>query len=427
MEAAYVRESAARALSSGSDAKASISGLTQSLRHLELSPVEFVATCLARIDRLQPQLNAFITVARESAEHEAKAAEADIADGRWKGALHGIPIGVKDFYDTAGIRTTAAFERFKRRVPTKDAASVRKLREAGAILVGKTNMHTLGMGTTGLESYFGPVKNPWNPDFIAGGSSSGSAAAVASGMCFATLDTDAAGSCRLPAACCGVVGFKGTHSLIDMTGVLAGETPPDDNVVRLSHAGVMTRAVEDTALLLDALVDRDPNQGLGSFADNLARKADIRVGIADNVRPDRQVAEVFEQAVDTVRGLGYGLVGAPAPFIDFSKGIAEIETDRHTVVEQTFGNVDLLLLPTTPTVTPRVAEATGNPLALSVHNTMFANYFGLPAVSVPCGFDRRGLPLGLQIVGRPWDERTVLQLAYQYERAAEHNKTPPLV
>ena len=364
---------------------------------------------------------------RECAEHEAKAAEADIGDGRWKGALHGIPIGVKDFYDTAGIRTTAAFEHFKGRVPSKDAARVRKLREAGAILVGKTNMHTLGMGTTGLESCFGPVKNPWNPDFIAGGSSSGSAAAVASGMCFATLDTDAAGSCRLPAACCGVVGFKGAYSLIDMTGILAGEAPPNDNVLSLSHAGVMTRAVADTALLLDALVDRDPNRGIGSFVDSLEGKTDIRVGVADNLRADWEVAEVFERAVDTIRGLGYGVVAAPAPFVDFSQGIADIETDRRTVAGQTFRNVDLLLLPTTPTVTPRIAEAAGNPLALSMHNTLFANYFGLPAISVPCGFDRRGLPLALQIVGRPWDERTVLQLAFQYERARGDMRTPPLV
>ena len=147
-------------------------------------------------------------MAADAALHAAKAAEKDIEQGHWKGPLHGIPIAIKDFYDTAGLKTTAAFERFRDRIPPKDAVGVEKLKKAGAIVIGKTNMHTLGMGTTGLESYFGPVRNPWNANYIPGGSSSGSAAAVASGLCYATLDTDAIGSCRLPAACCGVVGYK---------------------------------------------------------------------------------------------------------------------------------------------------------------------------------------------------------------------------
>src|SRR5208337_4970911 len=175
-----------------------IAGLAESLREKRTSPIDALTARLQRIERLQPRLNAFITITAESAVEDAKVAEDEIAQGRWKGFLHGIPIGVKDFFDTMGIPTTAAFEHFRRRIPAKDAAPVGKLRDAGAIIIGKTNMHTLGMGTTGLESCFGPVRNPWNPDFIAGGSSSGSAAAVASGMCFATLDTDAAGSCRLP-------------------------------------------------------------------------------------------------------------------------------------------------------------------------------------------------------------------------------------
>ncbi len=137
---------------------------------------------------------------------------------------------MKDFYDTSGIKTTAAFEHFKSRVPKNDAVGVAKLKDAGAIIIGKTNMHTLGMGTTGLASYFGPVKNPWNSDYIPGGSSSGSAAAVASGLCYATFDTDAIGSCRLPAAVCGVVGFKGTFGLIDMRGILEGTEPPDEMI-----------------------------------------------------------------------------------------------------------------------------------------------------------------------------------------------------
>src|SRR5262249_9737599 len=163
----------------------------------------------------------------------------------WKGPLHGVPIDIKDFYDTDGVRTTATFERFKDRVPKKNAVSVARLKATSAIIIGKTNMHTLGMSTTKLESAFGPVKNLRNADYIPGGSSSGSAAAVATGMCYATLDTDAIGSCRLPAACCDVVNYKGSYGLIDMTGILDGEQPPDDTIRWLSHAAITTRSVRD--------------------------------------------------------------------------------------------------------------------------------------------------------------------------------------
>jgi aspartyl-tRNA(Asn)/glutamyl-tRNA(Gln) amidotransferase subunit A len=427
MRNARVNESIPKAQSSFAlESCVSIPSLAESLRKQMMSPVDVVASCLERIVRLEPRLHAFITVTAESAANEAKAAEHDIARGGWKGFLHGIPVGIKDFYDTVGIRTTAAFEHFKHRIPAKDAAPVQKLRDAGAIIIGKTNMHTLGMGTTGLESCFGPAKNPWNPDFITGGSSSGSAAAVASGMCFATLDTDAIGSCRLPAACCGVVGFKGTYGLVDMTGILAGEQPPREDIRWLSHSAVTTRNVEDTAVVLDALVDPRRDRELGTFVGSLNETADLRIGVATNVRADGEVTRAFEEAVETIRNLGYPVKAAEAPLRDLSNGTADIEADRRTVADRTFSDIDLLLLPTTPTVTLRVKEAKANPLALSPENTMFANYFGLPAISVSCGFDGRGLPLGLQIVGRPWDDRSVLRLAYLYQTASGHNTRPPL-
>jgi len=172
--------------------------VTELVRQLKISPVELVTTCLERIGQLQPRLNAVITVTPEIALQAAKIAEKEVLLGKWRGPLHGIPIGIKDFYDTAGIRTTAAFEHFRNRVPHNDAVAVQRLKNAGAIIIGKLNMHTLGRGTTGLESCFGPVKNPWNSNYIPGGSSSGSAAAVAAGVCYATLDTDAVGSCRYP-------------------------------------------------------------------------------------------------------------------------------------------------------------------------------------------------------------------------------------
>src|SRR5262245_37423934 len=177
-----------------------INEVSTRIRDKLVSPVALTDACLARIEALNPRLNAFITVMADAARDAAAAADSEVRAGRWRGPLHGIPIAVKDFYDTAGIKTTAAFERFANRIPTKDADVVTRLKTAGAIVIGKTNMDTLGMATTGLVSFFGPVKNPWKADYIAGGSSSGSAVAVATGMCFATVDTDAIGSCRLPAA-----------------------------------------------------------------------------------------------------------------------------------------------------------------------------------------------------------------------------------
>jgi aspartyl-tRNA(Asn)/glutamyl-tRNA(Gln) amidotransferase subunit A len=388
--------------------------------------VDVVTECLERIERLQPRLSAFITVARDPALGAAKAAETDIQHGRWKGSLHGIPVGVKDFYDTANLETTAAFEHFRNRIPDKDAASVEKLKRAGAIVIGKTNMHALGAGTTGLESWFGPVRNPWNADYIPGGSSSGSAAAVASGLCYASLDTDAIGSCRLPAACCGVVGFKGSFGLISTDGILAGEEPPDDTIRWLSHAGITTRSVHDTVLVLEGLAEPGGDRPAPAWREALVSKRQLRIGIADNCKADEDISGEFDRAVATIERLGHPLSRASAPLTDFRKGIASIERDRQTIGQLTFDDIDVLVLPTTTTTTLTVDAAAGNPLALSPQFTMFANYYGLPAVSVPCGFDRRGLPVGLQIVAGPGDDAAVLQLAHQYEEAADFPRRQPI-
>jgi aspartyl-tRNA(Asn)/glutamyl-tRNA(Gln) amidotransferase subunit A len=244
-------------------------------------------------------------------------------------------------------------------------------------------------------------------------------------MCCATLDTDAIGSCRLPAACCGVVGFKGTYSLTDISGILGGEQPPSLDIQWLSHAGVMARKAEDVAHVLDALAVRNPDCGSTSFANALNQKAVLRIGAANNLTADTQVLEAFEQAVETIGALGYPVTGAAPPLTDFSKGTGDIEADREAVATRHFGHIDLLLLPTAPKTTPPITEADKNPLAISAEYTMFANYFGLPAVSVPCGFDKRGLPLGLQIVGRPWEEQSVLQVAHHYQNATAYAERRP--
>lgn len=404
-----------------------INGLSKLIREQRVSPVEVVNACLKRIEHLNPRLNAFITILADQAREQAEIAEAEIKSGNWRGPLHGIPVGIKDFYDTAGIKTTAAFEYFKDRIPTKDAVGVARLKESGAIIIGKMNMHQLGMGTTGLDSYYGPAQNPWNPDYIPGGSSSGSAVAVSSGMCYATLDTDAIGSCRLPAACCGVVGFKGTYSIISSKGILEGEDA-DEMILWLSHPGIITRNVEDTALVLDVLAERKVQPKTDSFFDGLVEGAKLRIGVANNFKADQEVSATFEIAIEMIRGLGHTLSYAAAPFDfgDLSQGVGDIETARRTVAGHIFKDIDILLLPTCSTTVPSIAGAAADPQALSPEKTVFANYYGLPSVSVPCGFDTRGMPLGLQVVGKPWDDSVVLRFAYQYQKATEFGMKHPI-
>jgi aspartyl-tRNA(Asn)/glutamyl-tRNA(Gln) amidotransferase subunit A len=403
-----------------------IATLQERIRTQKVSPVEVVNTCLKRIEQINPKLNAFITVVADQAREEAGMAENEIKAGKWRGPLHGIPVGIKDFYDTAGIKTTAAFEHFKDRVPRKDAVAVAKLKDAGAIMIGKMNMHRLGEGTTGIGSYFGPVRNPWNAQHIPGGSSSGSAAAVASGMCYATLDTDAIGSCRLPAACCGVVGFKATYGLINPKGILDGEQDPGEMIRWLSHPGITTRNVKDTAFVLDVLAEKE-KRIRAHYADGLVEDRKVRVGVAANFKGDREVSETFEKAVEIIRGFGWPIKSIAAPFRNPDADLRNIEGDREAIAGRAFKDIDVLLLPTTTTIVPAVKDMSDNALALSPENTIFANYYGLPAISVPCGFDGNGLPLGLQIVGKPWDEATVLHTAYQYETATGWDTQHPNV
>ena len=404
----------------------SIRELSQRLRARETSPVAVITACLARIDQLSERLNTFATVLADQARENAEEAAAEIKAGNWRGPLHGVPVGVKDFYDLANVRTTAAFEGFKNRVPKKDAAGVAKLKEAGAIVVGKMNMHRLGMGTTGLESYFGAVRNPWNDGYIPGGSSSGSAAAVAAGLCHATLDTDAIGSCRLPAACCGVVGFKGTYGLISPNGILEGEKA-DEAILWLSHPGITTRTVEDAAIVLNVLAEPNAMAHVRDYRGELSKERRLRIGIADNFKADKEITRAFTTAVEQLQSIGHDVVAARAPFdIPPFGDLHAIEADRKAVSERVFRDIDILVLPTTATTVPAVKDAGSNPQALSAQHTVFANYFGLPAVSVPCGFDKHGLPIGLQIVGKPWDEGTALHLARQYEMTVEPLRQHPV-
>jgi aspartyl-tRNA(Asn)/glutamyl-tRNA(Gln) amidotransferase subunit A len=401
----------------------SVSKLSTRIQERTVSPVDVVEACLERIERLNPTLNAFITVLADDARAQARAAEAEIKAGKWRGPLHGLPVAVKDFYDTAGVLTTAGAEQFKSRVPTSDARVVKKLRSAGAVVMGKTNMDALGMATTGLTSYFGPVHNPWNPKYVTGGSSAGSAAAVAAGLCFATVDTDAVGSVRLPAACCGVAGFKGSSDLLSTQGIL-GDQPVDDFIRWMAHAALTTRTALDTALVLDVLAER-----AGDFASDVATTdTRLRIGAGDNFSADAETEHAFAGAVTALRDAGYAVSAAAVPFGESKQGsLTQIEADRAGISARAFSDVDAILLPTLRSTVPTVAAAAKNPeQAVSAQATAFANYYSLPAVSVPCGFDSRGMPIGLQIVGKPGEERTVLKIAHHYELLAKGRSRRPI-
>jgi aspartyl-tRNA(Asn)/glutamyl-tRNA(Gln) amidotransferase subunit A len=404
---------------------ASIGEMSARIRRQEISPVDVVQASLQRIEKLNPLLNAFITVLADEALAQAGIAEAEIKAGHWRGPLHGLPVGVKDMFDTAGVRTTAAFEHFRNRAPQKDAVAVGKLRQAGAIIIGKTNMHRLAMGTTSAVSDFGPVRNPWNRDSIAGGSSGGSAAAIASGMCFATLDTDAIGSCRLPASCCGVTGFKGTYGLISNKGVLEGEQA-DAALLWLAHAALTTRSAEDTALVLNVLAEPPTraNPRADYFA-ALAQNEKPRIGVAANFSASAEIATAFGAAVEILRQFG-PVRKAAAPLDNPGFDVRNIEADRRSIAQSLFDDIDILALPTTEAALPGIDDARANPMALSARNTLFANYYGLPAISIPCGFDGAGLPVGFQLVGKPGDEGTALALAHRYQQATPWSGMHPI-
>ena len=220
------------------------------LRKGKLSPVELTKNCLAQIEKLNPTLNAFVTVTAELALTQARAAEAEILSGHWRGPLHGIPLALKDLIDTAGIRTTAASALFKDRVPTDDAEVVRRLKEAGAVLLGKQNLHEFAYGGSSMISYYGEVHNPWDPARIAGGSSGGSAASVAAGLGYGAIGTDTAGSVREPAALCGVVGLKPTYGRVSVRGVIPLS-------LSLDHIGPIARTVSDAAVMLQVIAGHD--------------------------------------------------------------------------------------------------------------------------------------------------------------------------
>src|SRR5579863_808762 len=441
-----------------------ISELAPRLRARELSPVEVTRACIDRIEKLNPALNAFITVTAESALTEAHAAEAEILRGAWRGPLHGIPIALKDLIDTAGVRTTSASALHKDRVPDEDAEVVRRLRRTGAVIVGKNNLHEFAYGGSTLVSFFGDVHNPWNAAHIAGGSSGGSAAAVAAGLCYAAIGTDTAGSIREPAALCGCVGIKPTYGRVSGRGVIPLSWS-------LDHVGPLAATVRDAAVVLQAIAGYDAldvgsaavavadyvsglREGTGRlrvgvprghFFDELDEEVRAAVekalgvigtlvgsvrDVEIEVSSDRtvQAAESFAYHAEdvartpelyqpeTLRRIRSGEKISAAEYIQRRR---ELDAERRQA-QGIFAQVDLLVTPTTPIPAPAIDRLKKDPAALRpaelvlLRNTRPFNVWGLPAISVPCGFTKSGLPIGLQIAGAAWREDLVLRLAHEY-------------
>ncbi len=444
------------------------------LRSGKVSPVELTRECLTRIEKLNPVLNAFITITADSAMAEARRAETEITRGEWRGPLHGIPLALKDLIDTASIRTTAASAVFKNRVPTEDAEVAHLLKQAEAILLGKQNLHEFAYGGSSLVSYFGDVHNAWNPEHIAGGSSGGSATAVAAGMCYGAIGTDTAGSIREPAALCGVAGLKPTYGTVSTRGVI----PLSQS---LDHVGTIARNVEDAAIIFQAIAKEtdDVMWGRGSappvrIEDPPAHK--LRIAVPRKFfceELDPEAASAFEQALSvlsTMSDISEINLEVPtdrtlqkaesyayhAKFVRQSPELYQPETLRRIrtgedispedaarckrdlqearkQIASVFDSIDLLVTPTAPIPAPAIAELKANPDQLRprelvlLRNTRPMNVWGLPAISVPCGFTQFGLPIGLQIIGPHGGESEVLQLAHAYEQAtAWHQHLPNL-
>ncbi|HET8925900.1 MAG TPA: amidase [Candidatus Acidoferrum sp.] len=452
------------------------------VRSRKISPVELTQACLTRIEQLNSKLNSFITVTADSALAQAREAESEIQRGRWKGPLHGIPIALKDLVDTAGVRTTAASGLFKDRIPKQDADIVRRLKASGAVLLGKLNMHEFAYGGSSVISYFGAVRNPWDTAYSPGGSSGGSAAALAAELCYGAIGSDTGGSIRMPAAYCGTVGLKPTYGRVSTSGVIP-------LAWSLDHVGPMTRTATDAALMLQVIAGYDPDDPnsadtpVQDYAAGLEGKtSSLRIGIPrahfyEGLHAEIQASldtalsvlgkltssqrEIELQAANDMAPTALLIMKAEAyayhrEYVTKSPDLYQPETlkrirsgaeisgadyiDARRKLDQyrrsipkIFDAVDVVVTATTPVPPLTISDLLADPdhlrakEVLSSPNTRPFNLLGLPAVSIPCGFTSKGLPIGVQIIGPPSGEATVLRLARAYEQATDwHNRRPNL-
>jgi len=464
---------------------APVADLARMIARKEVSPVEVVRVHLERIAALDATLRAYITVCDEAALAAARAAESALAAGRPVGALHGVPVALKDLYDTAGVRTTGGSKILADRVPEADATVVRRLKEAGAIVLGKLHMVEFAYGPEGLNAHHGAPRNPWDAAAarMPGGSSSGSGVAVAAGLAAAALGSDTGGSIRIPASLCGITGLKPTYGRVSRAGVLPLAWSMD-------HVGPMTRTVADSALLLRVMAGYDPADASTSVLpvpDYLAALSGdvkgLRVGLLrsfflESATPEVRAAvetaakalekagaildEVALPAVAHVGAASYAVVASEAlayhtgwlksrptdydPEVRKRLQLGAFITGAHYVrgqqvralvrneVDAALARRDVLLAPTTPLTAPRLDErqttlgdGPSEVRGALIRLTRPFNFSGHPACAVPCGFSTGGLPIGMQLVGRPFDEATVLRAADAYQRLTDwHTRRPVL-
>jgi aspartyl-tRNA(Asn)/glutamyl-tRNA(Gln) amidotransferase subunit A len=426
------------------------------IRTRNLSPIELTRECLANIERLNPTLNAFITVTADLALEQAQRAEEEIPAGNYRGPLHGIPIALKDNIDTAGVCTTAGSNQYRERIPAQDAEIVRQLKLAGAVIVGKNNMHEFAFGGSGIISAFGAAKNPVDPTRITGGSSSGTAAAVGAGMCVAAIGTDTAGSVRCPAALCGVVGHRPSQGVLSNAGIVplaeSFDTP-----------GPITQTVADAKAILLAL---SPVGCPPLLASRPLDTSKLRIGVARNFATDLEpeVAACFESKIQALVSLvacvedvrvevepawnvrNFEIFRYHQQMFELTpelydprtlnrvrsaQGVSEIDyiRERESLkaglpADGLFDKLDLILTPTVPVPAPLLSELeavdSSDLRAYEVksllRNTVPFSFLWWPSISVPCGLTKAGLPVGLQISGRPGGDWRVLEFATAYER-----------
>lgn len=448
--------------------------LGQMIRDLKVSPVEVINACLERIHTLDKKVNSFIRVFDEAAISNAKKAQDEIMAGHWRGPLHGVPFAVKDLFDTAGVPATAGSKIWKDYVPVADANVVKKLREAGAILIGKLNMHEFAFGITSRNPHYGPTLNPWDLTRMCGGSSSGSAAALAADFVPLALGTDTGGSIRIPSSLCGTVGLKPTYGLVSRRGGLP-------LAWSLDHVGPMARQVEDIALGLQIIAghdSKDPSSANCKSEDYITSlKGDMNglvIGLPTTFFYEDMRKDVKEAVLKAVKGME--TLGASVREIDIP-GIIEADIAAFTVLfseastcleaharnrpqdvgeevmagirlgmtipatryihalrvrtklidvlADVFSQVDLLVVPGTtvdapPIESEEVSIAPDRMINVRSALTRFTRYFNLagnPVLSVPCGLSNQRLPVGMQIIGRPFDEATLLKVGYLFQKA----------
>ena len=463
--------------------KLTIGNLSSHIQNKKVSPVEITQAILDRISRLNPKVNAYITVLEDQAMEKAKIAEKDIMEGNYKGPMHGIPVAVKDNMEAKGFKTTCASKVRENHISTFNATVVERLQQAGAILIGKLNMQEFAIGATSTDSHFGPVRNPWDTSRIPGGSSGGSAAAIGSSIAMGTLGSDTRGSGRIPASLCGIVGLKPTYGLASNYGI----TPV---AWSLDHPAPMTGTVEDAAIMLQAIAGYDPNDPstvdipLPDYrAATLKDIKGLKLGLPANYffdEIDPEVEKAVREALKVFKDLGASVEDVTIPkvefvpvagsfvspaeqftyhedsvknhFQDYSANVREriltgsvmlatdyiksqqyrnlLRRDVHKILER----FDALLTPTTAATAPKIGGGTvniggveKNVLKLLSLFTAPWNLTGQPAISVPCGFGPNNMPVGLQIVGRSFDEEMIIRVANAYEaNTSWHEKRPEL-